>query len=493
LRGGCIIEYGPYTLLIDFALMSVLLFIAQLIRANVRWVQNIYLPTSIIAGFLGLFLGRSFLGYISPELVVYALPFSEEIAAYAYMLVVVLFASLYIGNRQKQSVTAMIREVGDTFTVNMAAEIGGFGVALLIGGGLLILLTPEVTSSFAILQPAGFIGGHGYAAAIGTTLEEAGQSIWQPGEAVILGQTFATIGVLSGIFGGLAAINIATRKHYTRLIKSMGNIPRDVREGFIAEENQTSLGKATVNPMTIDSLSWHVLLILMATAGGYYAFHWFKELIPGITMPMMCLSMLCGVALQKLLHAINLQHTVDKKIITRIGSSVTDYLVAFGIASIKLTVVAKFALPLLILAVLAVSFSFFYLFFIAKRLFHNYWFERGIFTFGWITGVVAMGITLLRIVDPDFRSKALEDYGLAYAFIAMIELAIISILPSIVALGFKSGNDWFTLIPGAAMLAVCLLLLLFTVRSYGLQSKDGAILREGESSIESVGSSDNEN
>ena len=159
-------EYGPYALLMDFALMSVLLFIAQLVRANVRWVQNLFLPTAMIAGFMGLFLGESFLGYAAPGLADFAIPFSDQIASYAYMLVVVLFASLYIGNRGGQSPGAMMRQVGDTFTTNMAAEFGGFGVALLVGGGLLVIFAPQVSTTFAILQPAGFVGGHGYAAAI---------------------------------------------------------------------------------------------------------------------------------------------------------------------------------------------------------------------------------------------------------------------------------------------------------------------------------------
>jgi len=135
------------------------------------------------------------------------------------------------------------------------------------------------------------------------------------------------------------------------------------------------------------------------------------------------------------------------------------------------------------MSVLGVSFAAFFLFFVAKRVFHNYWFERGIFVFGWSTGVVAMGVTLLRIVDPDFRSKTLEEYGVAYVFISMIELAIVSILPSVVALGFITGNVWYTMIPGAVMLTVCLLLLLFTVKSYGLQSRDGANRRAGESNV----------
>jgi len=193
--------------------------------------------------------------------------------------------------------------------------------------------------------------------------------------------------------------------------------------------------------------------------------------------------MLSGVVLQKVLGLLKIQHSVDKQIITRMGSSITDYLVAFGIASIKISVVIEFALPLLILSLIGVSFSMLYLFFVSKRIFHNYWFERGIFIFGWSTGVVAMGVTLLRIVDPDFKSNALADYGIAYVFISVIELAIVSILPSVVALGFISGNNWYTLIPGGAMLAISLFLLVVTVKKYGLQSKDGSTLRTGEKNV----------
>ena len=460
--------------------MSILLFIAQLIRANVRWVQQLFMPTAMIAGFMGLFLGQSFLSYIAPLATDYAIPFSDQISSYAYMLVVVLFASLYIGNRDGQSARAMIRQVGDTFTTNMAAEFGGFGVALLVGGGLLVVFMPEVSSTFAILQPAGFVGGHGYAAAIGTTLEEARQSIWQSTEAISIGQTFATIGLLVGIICGLAAINIGARKGYTRFVSNMDTLPDDMRTGFIEEKNQRQIGSATVNPMTIDPLSWHALLILTATGVGYFAHQGLRELVPGVVFPMMCLTMLSGVALQKFLGRINLQHTVDKRIITRMGSSVADYLVAFGIASIKISVVIEFAVPLLVMTVIGVGFAWFFLFYICKRVFHNYWFERGIFVFGWSTGVVAIGVTLLRIVDPDFRSNTLNDYGIAYMFISMVELAIVSILPTIVALGFITGNYWYTLLPGAAMLSISLMLLYVTVSRYGLQSSDGSLSRADE-------------
>jgi len=471
--------FGPYSVLVDFALMSLLLFIAQIIRAKVEWVQNLYLPTAMIAGFMGLFFGSSFLSYVSPEAVAYAIPFSEEISSYAYLLVVVLFASLYIGNNSGQSLRATVSQVGDTFALNMAAEFGGFGFALLVGGAFLMIFIPEISSTFPLLQPAGFIGGHGYAAAIGTTLEESSKSVWGKNDAVVVGQTFATIGILCGIFGGLAAIKYATWKKYTRFVKGSSELPESMRTGFIAAKDQRTMGKATLSPAALDPLTWHALLILIAAGGGYFLYHLVREVLP-VTMPMMCLAMLCGVLLQKILVVAKLQYTVDKQIITRMGSSVTDYLVAFGIASIKISVVIEYAMPILMLSIIGFIFPLFFLFFVSKRLFHNYWFERGIFVFGWSTGVVAMGVTLLRIVDPDFKSKALDDYSVAYIFISMVEIGIVSILPSVVAIGFVTGNYWYSLVPGAVLLSVGLLLLVVTARRYGVQSGDGAEPRRDE-------------
>jgi len=388
------------------------------------------------------------------------------------MLVVVLFASLFIGNTKKTSFKKVIDNVGDTFTLNLAAEVGGFGIAILVGGFLLMKLFPEVHHAFSILLPAGFIGGHGYAAAIGGTLNDVAG--WE--EALTIGQTFATIGLLSGILGGLVLINYATRKKATRFIKTMGELPKSMQTGLVPVDERQEMGKQTVNPMSIDPLTWHVLLVLIASAGGYYAFYGFKMIFPDISLPMMSLSMLAGVLLQLILNMLGLGTYVDKKVVTRIGSSVTDYLVAFGVASIKISIVIKYAAPIALMVVLGIAYAMFFVMFIGRKLFHNFWFERSIFIYGWSTGVVAMGVTLLRIVDPEFKSKTLEDYGMAYVFISFIELFIVSLLPIYVA----KGN---VLLAGAVMVAICLALLGITWLKYGSFKGSMAELRPGESEV----------
>ena len=137
----------PYDFLIDFALMSLLLFVAQFMRARIKLIQKLLSPSSLLAGFLGLILGPQVLN---------VLPFSGSISSYAYMLVVVLFSSLFIGNETKGSFRKTMNEVGDTFLINSACYFGQYASALLIGGAFMAAFYPAVEDGFSLLMPGGF-------------------------------------------------------------------------------------------------------------------------------------------------------------------------------------------------------------------------------------------------------------------------------------------------------------------------------------------------
>ena len=55
-------------------------------------------------------------------------------------------------------------------------------------------LMPSISDGFSLLMPGGFIGGHGTAAAVGSTLDTLG---WAEGTDI--GLTFATIGILAAM------------------------------------------------------------------------------------------------------------------------------------------------------------------------------------------------------------------------------------------------------------------------------------------------------
>ena len=87
-----------------------------------------------------------------------------------------------------------------------------------------------------------------------------------------------------------------------------------------------------------------------------------------------------------------------------------------------------------------------------------------------------MGVTLLRIVDPEFRSKTLEEYGMAYVFISIIELVLISILPIFVAKGYVLSSS-------LVLLAIWAVLLIGTAVVYGVHNEPAHQLRKGEKEV----------
>jgi glutamate:Na+ symporter, ESS family len=438
--------FGPYDMLMDFAIISFLLLIAQILRSKIKLIQNLYLPASVIAGFLGLLFGPYSLNW---------LPFSDNIATYPYLLIVFLFGSLFLGHTEKLSLKKVIDECGNVFFLNLAAEVGQFACALVFGGLILYILFPDLHQGFALLMPAGFCGGHGYAAAIGGSLDIIDG--WK--EALTIGQTFATIGILASVFGGIVLINIAARRGVTKIIKTTAELPMSMRTGFIPKDERTTIGTGTVHSIALDPFAWHFALVLIATAGGYYAYHFLRIYLTSYTPAMMSLSMLAGVILIFIMKRLKMARYIDKQIITRIGSTSTDYLVGFGIASINPHIVVKYATPLIIMVMLGVGYSLFFLFVITRKLSEEYWFERGIFTYGWTTGVVSLGITLLRIVDPEFKTQTLDKYGMSYVIIALFEIVIVSLTPMLVTMGYG-------FITGVVMMIFWFILLGFAYFSY---------------------------
>lgn len=245
--------------------MSLLLFFAQFLRSKIRLLQAFYIPSSVLAGILGLILGSLALNII---------PWSPKIGSYAYLLVCVLFAGLFLGKKEKVSIKKVFHDVGDTFCMNMRTEFICFGSALLIGGLLFKVIFPDVFNEIVLLLPSGFCGGHVYASTIGTALN----NLLGRDDCVQIGQTFATIGLLVGLFVGIICINYATRHGATRLVKEAKSLPEECRTGIIPLENQSSMGNITINPMAMDPLAWHLALTLIATLMGYEFYYWYKNI-----------------------------------------------------------------------------------------------------------------------------------------------------------------------------------------------------------------------
>lgn len=234
--------YTCCTLLLDFCFMSGALFIAKLLRSKIKWLQNHYIPASVIAGLIGLLLG--------PQ-VAKIIPWSSEASSYPHLLICVLFATLFIGRKEKVKVKQVFKSVGDTFFMNTGAEIFTFGIAILVGGAIMLVFFPNMFPEMSLLLPAGFTGGHGYAAAIGGSLN----NLLGRDDAISIGQVFATVGLLTGLLVGIVCINIAAKKGATRFVKKASALPKEYRTGLVSEENAVSMGRVTTYATSMESSS----------------------------------------------------------------------------------------------------------------------------------------------------------------------------------------------------------------------------------------------
>lgn len=432
-------HFTPWTLFTDIGFISILLLIGKVIRVYVKQVQKLFIPPSLLAGLLGLTFGPNGLGWI---------PFSDNIGTYAAVLIALVFGSLPLSS-PKMSMKLISGRVGPMWAYAQVGMLMQWGLAGLFGLFVIKQIWPDLNDAFGIMLSTGFYGGHGTAAAIGAAFDGLG---WE--DAFSLAMTTATVGIICAIIGGLIMIKWAARHKQTSFISDFDDLPDELRSGLLPENKRESIGTATTSSISIDSLTFHSSLVFVIALLGYAASQWVKIHYPMLELPVFSCAFVIGLLLKQVFDLTRVSSYICPVTTQRLSSSFTDLLVAFGVASIKLGIVVKYAVPLIVLIVGGVIIVWGITFYLGRRLAKTYWFERTIFAWGWWTGTMAMGIALLRIVDPKLASKAMDDYALAYLPIAPVEILLITFVPILFVNGF---GVWLSL----ACVGISLLILLF--------------------------------
>ena len=428
--------------LLDFAVASLFILIGQLLRAKVGLFQKFFVPASMIAGFIALALGSQGANI---------LPFSDQISNYPGMLIIVIFAAVGVNgfSFSKKAFKAEIDRIGSYLSYKVLAQAIQFGFAPLLSILIISTLFPDINYGFGLLLAAGFSGGHGTAAAVGDTFSRLGFT-----DANDIAMTCATVGILAGIFGGLFFVKLGTKFGWTKYIKGFQYISGDLRTGMVKDtENRPVMGKETTSSVSIDPLCWHFAVLLLASGAGIIVNKWIFKTFE-LDLPTYLIAFLIAIAMFLVFKRTGVSHYIDENIINRISGTATDFVVFFGIASIKIPVIVKYAAPLAILLVIGILIVVATLMFFGPAMNKGSWFERSLFVFGYSTGVFAIGFVLLRIVDPENRSKTLNDTAFAAPFTTPAELFAWSMGPKMLI----TGQHWQFVGLYLAILLACILL-----------------------------------
>lgn len=407
---------------IGFALLYLGLFllIGKWIRIRVKWMQNLFLPSSVIGGFLALILGPQVLGrllepvtgegsfwatgLLSPEVM-------DVWSPLAGLMINVVFATLFLG-----TVLPNLKKVwhigGPQLAFGWSLGWGQYVIGLLLA---MLVLVPfyDMPPFVGALIEMSFEGGHGTAAGMQGTFEELGFT-----EAYDLTIGLATVGILSGVIIGIIAINWAIRRNKTQVIKDIKETSPLKKAGIVEFENRDAAAQMTVRPESIEPLSLHFGITGLAILVGYLLLQsitWLEGALIGSDfmtyVPLFPLAMIGGILVQLVFTKIDKAHILDRQMIMRIQGFSLDVLILSAIGTVSLDVIGEYLVPFLLLALAGIIWNVFGLLVLGPRILPTYWFERAVGDFGQSTGITATGLLLMRVADPEMKSPAYEGFG----------------------------------------------------------------------------------
>lgn len=382
--------------------LGILLLIGTILRLKIPFFKKYIIPASLIAGFVGLALGPYGLQFLPEGMV-------STWGGYAGILISIVFAPMLMGmrlNLKRFKETQALEQMAQTWNASFIQ----WGIPLLLTA---LLFTPVfgVNPLFGTLTEIGYSGGHGTAGGMTEVFNDLG---WPEGASLAL--TVATIGLVTGIFGGVIIINYGVRKGYTNYIGKNDKVSSDNSPDLIPLKEQTPSSMETVKSNVIDGYAFHFALISIAILLGWFLQKFVSQYVTGF--PLFPMAMIGGMIVNWAVQKTSLRDAVNMETFRRIQGFALDFLIVAAVATIKIPLVIANFVPLLIISIVMLITMLFYFFYLGPRFFKKDWFEHSLIVFGAGTGVAAVGYMLLRMVDPKMESDAFIAYGLRAPFVA---------------------------------------------------------------------------
>ncbi|EKU93097.1 Uncharacterised protein [Alloiococcus otitis] len=229
----------------------------------------------------------------------------------------------------------------------------------------------------------------------------------------------ATIGVLTGVIVGIFLINYMQRKGQAQYVDAEAT---DERREQIGESHGLDTEPDVIEAKAIEPLAFHFALIAVAIIGGYLILQvliFLETLIRGedaemiffSLVPSFPIAMIAGMLIQMVANKLGFANYIDRNIINKISGFALDVLLVSSLATLSLDVIGSNFIPIILLSLIAIAFNIFAVLYLAPRLIPDYWFERAMGDFGQATGMAATGILLMKVVDPQGQTPAMEGFS----------------------------------------------------------------------------------
>ncbi len=460
-------------------MLSAFLIVGMILRAKLGFLQKMFLPASVVGGFVGLILGP----IILKDMAVIPIP-DDWLSIYALLpgiLIVPVVATVPFGVKfrrvfgKNKAITngAEVPKKDRHLTRNMTIL---FAILVIVSQGQMTLgvgfhylfnllgMSKDFYPTFGVEIGSGFAGGHGTAGVVGSLLQSMNQPYWELAQGVTV--TTATVGIVGGILIGIVLINFAARKGYTNMISDPSNFPANMLKGIESNaKEQKAFGKETTLSTSIDVLAFHVAVVIGGSGLSYAVLQIIKYLeIPILeNIPIWAYAIIVMYFVWWVMCQLGLDWIISDQIMAKIASMFTEFAVVAAIVSMPIQAVMTYAVPLVIMMTFIFAFTVATAYFLCKKYYKDLWFERSVAVLGTCSGVFITGLLLLKMVDPEFKSSVLTEYSISYSGNSIVGFVMFPFLFSfLINLGVLPG---FFLGAGVVTLAIILLLVTSKITS----------------------------
>lgn len=402
------------SLLKDFQVLAALMILAFIIREHSKPIQKLYIPTSMLAGFLGLVLGPQVLDLME---------IPKSFGSYAGVLInVVLTCIVFSITFSKERLLHYI----DYTCVCIAI----WGMQLFVGlplGNALSKFWPTLPEGWGLLGVFSFWGGHGTAGAAGTALEKLGSE-----GALGMGMILSTIGLVSAVTAGMVFVNWGIRKGWAQYTKVPASGYDPSLGGVLEQDKQKPLGNLRVSASGINALVFQVCMILFCMWLGGIVFKTLGAFVPALLKVNAMVHGMLGAALVRtFMWKTKTDGYLCKSTVNQVSGCALDVLILGAVATIKLSLVSTFIVPILIYAFVSLGLTLVLGAYFCKKICREEWFERACCLFGMASGAVPTGLALVRAVDPEGKCSAPDAQGIASSAWSPVFGSMPAILPGL--------------------------------------------------------------
>jgi len=239
-----------------------------------------------------------------------------------------------------------------------------------------------------------------------------------------VGLTFAAIGYLWACFGGILLMHKGLRKGWMKPEQLSIMKDKALLTGIVPRGNDKNVGDhLTTDSEAIDSFSFHTAMVVFVYLLSFlflkgvsfllgFAGKAGAELATNLWGINFIFSAMIAIVVRKIMDLLRIGYVLDDDALTRISGMSVDYMVAGALAAISLVFVGRYWFPILLMSTLCGFMVYYTIPWLSSRIFRDFRFERMLMIYGVSTGTLSSGLALLRVMDPEFRTKVTSDYML---------------------------------------------------------------------------------